>query len=229
MCVPFSGAVSALETLELANSHSEEISSMKTAEVVISGAVFELSDLRFASAATLASVIVSLTMKRRSFLSAAGVSIAVGLSGCVSNGRVVNERQESVLVPAGRGETTEISEVDGKGAITYGVTADRRFDVYYFTGRDQYEYYLRYINGQQVEDPPAGHRKLTETAIYDEETEQYEVRVPADGGRQSITVDDTHYLVVDHSSYGRGIPVDEYDDPLQAFISLKVIDKQFPI
>jgi hypothetical protein len=207
----------------------ERVSSVKTAGVDSSGLLVELSDLKFARIATLASGIGIRTMNRRSFLSAAGISIATGLSGCVSNGRVVNERQESVLVPAGRGETTKISQVDGKGAIQYGVTADRRFDVYYFTSRDQYEYYLRYVSGQKLEDPPAGHGKLTETAVYNEETEEYEVEVPSDGGRQSISVNDTHYFVVDHSSYGQGVPVDEHDDPLQAFISLKVIDKQFPI
>lgn len=168
-------------------------------------------------------------MDRRSFLAAAGISIATGMSGCVGNGRVVNERQETVLVPPGRGETTEIAQVDGKGAIKFGVTADRRFDVYYFTSRDQYEYYLRYVSGQKLEDPPAGHRELTKTAVYNEETEEYEVQVPADGGRQSISVDDSHYFVVDHSSYGMGIPVEEEADPLQAYISLTVIDKQLPI
>ncbi len=167
-------------------------------------------------------------MNRRSFLSAVAVGVTTGVSGCVSNGRVVKERQETVMVPTGRGETTRITQVDGKGAIRYTVTADRRFDIFYFTSRDQYEYYLRFVNGQQVEDPPSGHPALTETAVYNEETEQYEVQVPDDGGRRSISVEDTHYHVVDHSNYGMGTPVDTHADPLQAYIGMTVIDKQLP-
>lgn len=168
-------------------------------------------------------------MNRRTLLSAVGASIAVGTSGCVSNGRVVNERQENVMIPTGRGETTRIEEVDGDGAITFTVTADRKFDVYYFTSPTQYEDYRRYISGQQVENPTVGDPQLTQVAVYNEAADQYEARAPADGGRVSITVEDTHYFVIDHSNYGMGVPVDAYADPLRAYVNLTVIDKQFPI
>lgn len=168
-------------------------------------------------------------MKRRAFLMTGVIGTLSTIGGCVSNGRVVRETQETVRVPPGRGETIQISDVDGDGAISYSVRAGQRFDVFYFTGPDQYEYYRRYMNGQQVNQPPAGHGDLTRGAVHDEESDQYVVKIPEDGGRQSISVDETHYFVVDHSNYGMGVPVEDQAEPLQAHVSLTVIDKQFPI
>jgi len=42
-------------------------------------------------------------------------------------------------------------------------------------------------------------------------------------------VDDTHYFVLDYSNYGNGTAVDEYDDPLDAFVDLTAYDRQLPI
>ena len=168
-------------------------------------------------------------MDRRAFISTLAAGVITTGSGCVSNGRVVTDEQETRMVPAGQGEVIEISEVDGKGAITYSVQAGKRFDVYYFTSPDQYEDYSRYMSGQQVSQPSAGHPELTQAAVHDDQQEEYVIEVPKEGGRKSITVDSAHYLVIDHSNYGRGVPVEKHADPLQVSYSLTVIDKQLPI
>jgi len=162
-------------------------------------------------------------------LATLSAGVVVGLGGCVAGGRVVHEKQKSVTVPPHRGWVTEITDVDGKGAVSYTVRAEQRFDVYYFTARADYERYDTFVGGDTPEEMPSGHSELSQGAVRNEERELFEVKVPDDGGRKNITAESTHYFVVDHSNYGMGVPVADQADPLSAFVDLTAYNNTAPI
>jgi hypothetical protein len=166
-------------------------------------------------------------MDRRAFLSTLAAGGVVGASGCVGGGRVVLERKRSVTVRPGRGWWEQLPAVDGNGALTLTVRADQPFDVYYFPDADDFAQYEAYVSGDEPDAMPSGHQSLSQTAV--QQGNEYGVVEPDNGGRRSISPDDDHYLVVDHSNYGQGVPVDEHGEPLQAFVDLEVINKQLPI
>lgn len=168
-------------------------------------------------------------MDRRTFLTAVTLGPAVGTAGCVAGGRVTQEQQQSILVEPGRGWTYDITEVDGDGALSYTVRADQRFDVYYFTSTEAYDHYRAFLSGEETPEMPAGHDEFSRAGVHNENRDRYEAKAPEDGGRAPISVDDTHYLVVDYSNYGMGVPVEEHADPLDAFVDLAVFEDTLPI
>jgi hypothetical protein len=167
-------------------------------------------------------------MNRRTFLASAACATG-SLTGCVAGGRVVHERHRSVRVEPGGGWTFEITGIEGDGAVAYTVRADRRFDVYYFTSEAHYSRYQAFLAGETPAETPSGHGQLSRGAVHDEQRDTYEVAVPEDGGRASVSVADAHYFVVDHSNYGMGVPVEEHAAPLEAFVDLTVYDETLPI
>lgn len=168
-------------------------------------------------------------MDRRTFLAVATLGSAVGTAGCVAGGRVVQEQQRSILVEPGRGWTNEISEVDGDGELSYTVRAGQRFDVYYFTSTEAYDHYRAFLSGEDPPETPDGHGDFSRAAVHNDDRDLYEAKVPSDGGRAPISVEDTHYFVVDYSNYGMGVPVEERADPLDAFVDLVVFENTLPI
>lgn len=168
-------------------------------------------------------------MERRSFLATVTAVGTVGLGGCVAGGRVVHGVQTSVTVGANRGWTYEITDIEGDGAVSYTVRADRRFDVYYFTDPENYRTYEQFLAGEDPAAMPSGHNELSKGAVHNEARDAYEVTVPEDGGRKGVSVDSTHYFVVDYSNYGMGVPVEEHADPLSVFVDLTAYNKSLPI
>lgn len=134
-----------------------------------------------------------------------------------------------MLIEAGRGWAYEITDVDGNGAISYTVRADRQFDIYYFTSAGDYGQYRSFVGGDEPDQMPSGHSRLTRAAVHNEDRDLYEAKMPADGGRKSISVEETHYFVVDHSNYGMGVPVEDHAEPLDAFVDLTAYDERLPI
>jgi hypothetical protein len=167
-------------------------------------------------------------MNRRGFLAslaACGVGTA---AGCVADGRVVHQRQRSVDVDPGGGWVFEIDGLEGNGSVSYTVQADRRFDVYYFADPAAYRRYQEFLAGESPAEMPSGHDTLSRAAVRDG-GDAYEAAVPEDGGRQSVTAEETHYFVVDHSNYGMGVPVPEDAVALDAFVDLTVYANQLPL
>ncbi|MFC7133522.1 MULTISPECIES: twin-arginine translocation signal domain-containing protein [Salinibaculum] len=165
-------------------------------------------------------------MDRRSFLSAAA-GVVAATSGCIGDGRVVLDRQKSVTIQPGMGWWAKLPDVGGNGALSFTVRAEQPFDVYYFTGADSFGHYETYVTGGDPPRMPPGHRTLSQAAV--ERDGEFGVQVPRDGGRESIDTEGEHYFAVDHSNYGAGVPVEQYGDPLQAFVDLKVIEEQSPL
>jgi hypothetical protein len=168
-------------------------------------------------------------MNRRNFLVTAVAGATGSIAGCVAGGRVVHEQHRSVRIDAGRGWIFEITDVEGDGAVSYTVRADRRFDVYYFTSDRTCDRYRSFLGGSDPPETPTGHDDLGRAAVYDERREEFEAAAPADGGRRSVSVDGSHYFVVDHSNYGMGVPVEEHADPLDAFVDLTVYNETLPV
>lgn len=168
-------------------------------------------------------------MERRTFLATVATAGTVGLGGCVAGGRVVHDVQKSIRVGTHSGWSYEITDVEGNGAVSYRARADRRFDVYYFTSQDEYRQYQQFLAGDEPAESPSGHDELSRGAVHDESRDVYEAAVPEDGGRKGLSIESTHYVVVDHSNYGMGVPVEEHDDPLTVFVDLTAYNKSLPI
>lgn len=169
------------------------------------------------------------TMNRRTVLATVAVGTTGGLTGCIAGGRVVHDEKRSVMIEAGKGWSFEITGVDGKGAVSYSVRANRQFDVYYFTSPEAYDRYQAFLSGEEPSKTPRGHSEFSRAAVQAEEGDHFEATVPEDGGRKSVTIENTHYFVVDHSSYGMGVPVEKGTDPLDAVVDLTVYKKTMPI
>jgi hypothetical protein len=166
-------------------------------------------------------------MRRRSLLTLLSTGATIGLSGCL-NGEVKEEVSgQTIRLEPQSGWEREIGGVDGSGAIGYTVRSETgRFQVYYFR-ESEYEQYLSFLSGETVESPPTGIDKLHKTAVYDEKREVYEARVPSDGGRTSIGLEESDYFVIDYSMYGIGLDVDEHGDDLRATVTLQVVEDRF--
>lgn len=165
-------------------------------------------------------------MHRRVFLSSLAVG-AVGVSGCITGGRVVLERNKSITVRPERGWWVSLPDIGGNGAISCTVRAGQPFDVYYFTSADSFGTYKTYVQGGDPQEMPGGDRDLGQAAV--RRDGKYGVKIPENGGRKHLDTEGDHYFVVDHSNYGSGVPVEEYGDPLDAFVDLQIIDRQSPI
>jgi hypothetical protein len=167
-------------------------------------------------------------MHRRRYLASVAACGAVVTGGCVADGRIVHERHKSVRVDPDAGWTFEIDGFEGDGSVSYTVRADRRFDVYYFASRATYGRYQEFLAGETPNETPSGHGELSRAAVHDDQRDAYEASVPEDGGRKPISVEESHFFVVDHSNYGMGVPVSEDADPLDAFVDLTVYEEQLP-
>jgi len=185
-------------------------------------------------------------MERREFLSAVGAGVAVAASGCIGDGRVLMDKSESVTVEPLDGWWEKLPGVGGDGALSVTVRADQKFQIYYFTSQGPFEQYTEYVGddrgaatrraGTASATPtthrqgsmPSGHGDISQAAVPVEDGTKYEVQVPDDGGRKSIDTEGDHYFVVDHSNYGM-VPVDQFQEPLDAFVDLKVIESTSPL
>jgi hypothetical protein len=171
-------------------------------------------------------------MRRRALLATLASGATVGVSGCLGGDPVI-EVQESTRIEAHRSWVKEINGVDGSGSLSYEVQSeDARFRTYYFTDEESYEYYQDQTlgNGSSNKErselaEPSGHEDLSKIAVQDSGV--YRTEVPDGDGRHSMSIDGTHYFVVDYSNYGRGMQVPESAEPLQVAISIEVVDDYF--
>lgn len=163
-------------------------------------------------------------MRRRAFLTAIGAGATLGTAGCLGlGGEAIVSVRQSVRIEPGSGWIKEIPDVsDTGGAISYTVRSDeRRFDVYFFRERG-FEQYEAYIHGDDPERTPAGHDEFSSAAVPAAGGSTFEASTD-EGARESIDVAGPYYFVVDHSSYRMENRVDEYADPLPAFVDLEVV------
>lgn len=170
-------------------------------------------------------------MRRRGFLQTIGAGTAFGATGCLGlGGEAIVSIQQSVRVDPGSGWVEEIPDISGSGgAVSYKVRSDdRRFDVYFFAGEDSYEHYDAYIKGQDPSETPPGHEDFSKAAVPRSDAEStYEAATQDGGARESLDVAGPYYFVVDHSSYRMENRVDEFADPLGAFVNLEVVKNRF--
>ena len=167
-------------------------------------------------------------MKRREMLRVAGASAGVGLAGCVGGGSdVVETMQRQVSVTPGQGWVTELPDVsDPGGAIQYNVSANQRFDVYFFTSEESYMFYDTFVDGGDPAGTPPGDRDVG-TAARRLEKDAYRATTKNEGGREPVDASGPYFFVVDHSRYRGERPPGEQADPLSAFVDLTVTKKKF--
>jgi len=171
-------------------------------------------------------------MRRRALLATLASGVTVGASGCLGGDPVI-EVQESTRIEAHRSWVQEINGVNGSGSLSYEVQSeDSRFRTYYFTDEESFEYYQAQTlgngsSGQEQSEltQPRGHEDLSKIAV--QENGVFRAAVPDGDGRYSMSIDGTHYFVVDYSNYGMGLQVPESAEPLQVTISIEVVDDYF--
>ena len=165
-------------------------------------------------------------MKRRSVLRTVGAGLAALGGGCLGGGgEVIVSIQQNVTVDPGTAwlETGIPDLSDSGGAIEYIVRSETPFDVYFFADESDFEQYDAYIRGHDPDDTPPGNGDFSQTAVPDADSELYEATTDDSGSRQSVEMTGPYYFAVDHSSYRMETRVEEFDDPLSAFVDLKVI------
>jgi len=168
-------------------------------------------------------------VKRRSVLQTVGTGLLAAGSGCLGgSGEVIVSVQKDVTVDPGSAWTeTDIPDLsESGGAIEYIVRAGQAFDVYFFSDRADFEKYNNYIKGDDPEATPPGHDDFSKAAVPQQGSDMYEATTDDGGNRQSVEKSGPYYFAVDHSSYRMENSVDEFDDPLTAFVDLKVIRKR---
>jgi hypothetical protein len=141
-------------------------------------------------------------------------------------GEAIVTVQQSVRVDAGGSWVEEIPDIsDTGGAISYTVRSnDRRFDVYFFVGEDQYEHYRAYVRGNEPDETPAGHEVFSKAAVPKSDAEEtFEAATQDGGAREPLDATGPYYFVVDHSSYRLENRVEAFDEPLAAFVDLEVV------
>ncbi|WP_276273108.1 hypothetical protein [Haloarcula litorea] len=171
-------------------------------------------------------------MRRRAVLRSLGAGVAALGSGCVGGaGEVIVSVQRDVTVEPGRAWTREdIPDLSASGGgIEYIVRADEPFDVYFFADEDAFERYDAYIKGREPDETPAGHPEFSQTALPKDGSDLYEATTSDGGARESVEATGPYYFAVDHSSYRMETRVDEYDEPLTAFVDLKVVRRRSPV
>jgi hypothetical protein len=170
-------------------------------------------------------------MKRRRFLQTMGVGATAVGSGCMGGGGevVVSVQQDVRVNPHEAWIEEEIPDVsDPGGEIQYIVKADIPFNVYFFTDRERFEQYDMYIKGRGPDKTPPGNPKFSQTAVQPEGSDIYEASTDNGGARESLDEPGPYFFAVDHSNYRMETRVDDYDDPLTAFVDLTVIQKKLP-
>lgn len=163
-------------------------------------------------------------MNRRTVLRTAGAGLAALGSGCVGGGDVIVSVQQDVTVDPGKAwMETEIPDLsESGGAIEYIVRSETAFDVYFFANQSDFEQYDRFIRGHEPDRTPQGNPDFSQTAVQNEEG-LYEATTEGGGNRESVETAGPYYFAVDHSNYRMETRVEEFDDPLTAFVDLKVI------
>jgi len=155
-----------------------------------------------------------------------GAGLAVAGSGCLGGGGevIVSVQQDVSVEPGNAWMETEIPDLaESGGAIEYIVRAERAFDVYFFSDQAAFEQYDAYIKGDDPEETPPGNSEFSQAAVPAEDKDLYEATTDNGGNRQSVESAGPYYFAVDHSNYRMENRVEEFDDPLQAFVDLKVI------
>jgi hypothetical protein len=170
-------------------------------------------------------------MNRRAALRSIGAAFGAVGAGCLGGGgEIIVSVQRSVTIEPGRGWVKKnIPDIsDSGGGIEYIVRADNPFDVYFFAGEDSFEHYNTYISGNEPEETPPGNRDISQTST-PTDSGLYEATSSGNGNRQSIDVEGPYYFAVDHSSYRMETRVEEFDDPLNPVIDLKIIRNRSPL
>ena len=165
-------------------------------------------------------------MKRRSVIRTVGAGLGVVGSGCLGGGGevIVSIQRDVTVEPGDAWIEREIPDLaESGGAIEYIVRAERPFDVYFFVDRTDFERYDSYIDGDDPDETPPGNEEFSQAAVPEEGTEMYTATTDGGGNRESIDRSGPYYFAVDHSSYRMENRVEEFDDPLRAFVDLKVI------
>jgi hypothetical protein len=143
---------------------------------------------------------------------------------------VVHSVSESVRVESGNGWNTKIPDVsDPGGAIRYVIKSeDQPFDVYFFTDQADFDSYQAFLDGEEPEETPAGHERLSKAAVpkQGEGATGHVAETNDDGAREPLETAGPYYLVVDHSSYRLENRVDMSTDHLSAFVDLEVVKKR---
>ena len=168
-------------------------------------------------------------MNRRTVLRTVGTGLVAAGTGCLGGGgEVILSVQRDVTVgPGDAWMETEIPDLsESGGAIEYIVRAEQAFDVYFFADAADFEQYDAYIKGGDPEATPPGHGDFSQAAVPAEGNDLYEATSADGGNRQPVDSSGPYYFAVDHSSYRMENRVEEFDDPLQAFVDLKVIRKR---
>ena len=165
-------------------------------------------------------------MNRRSVLRTVGTGLVALGSGCLGGGgEVVVSVQRDVTVDPGEAwMETDIPDLsDSGGAIEYIVRSETPFDVYFFADESDFEQYDTFVRGHEPDRTPPGNPTFSQTAVPAEGSELYEAMTADGGNRESVETAGPYYFAVDHSNYRMETRVDEFDDPLTAFVDLKVI------
>jgi hypothetical protein len=170
-------------------------------------------------------------MNRRAALRSIGAAFGTVGAGCLGGGgEIIVSVQRSVTIEPGRAwikkDIPDIS--DSGGGIEYIVRSESPFDVYFFAGEDSFEHYDAYLGGYDPEETPSGHREISQTSTKTG-SEAHEATSSNNGNRQPIDVEGPYYFAVDHSSYRMETRVEEFDDPLNPVIDLKIIRDRSPL
>ena len=164
-------------------------------------------------------------MNRRTVLTTAGTGLAALGSGCLGGGgEVIVSVQQDVTVEPGEAWIEEgIPDLsDSGGAIEYIVRSETPFDVYFFDDESDFEQYDTFIRGHEPDRTPPGNPQFSQTAVRNGDG-LYEATTGEGGSRESVDSAGPYYFAVDHSNYRMETRVEEFDDPLTAFVDLKVI------
>jgi len=168
-------------------------------------------------------------MDRRSVLRTVGAGFLTLGAGCLGGGGevIVSVQKDVTVNPGDAWIETEIPDLsESGGAIEYIVRAETPFDVYFFDDEDDFAQYDAYIKGHEPDQTPAGQAKFSQTALPKDDSSLYEATTTDGGARQSVDAAGPYYFAVDHSNYRMETRVEEFDDPLTAFVDLKVIRKR---
>ncbi|MBX0348870.1 MULTISPECIES: hypothetical protein [Haloarcula] len=171
-------------------------------------------------------------MKRRSVLRAFGAGLAAVGAGCLGGGGevIVSIQQDVTVDPGSAWLEEDIPDLsDSGGSIEYIVRSKTPFDVYFFADEAAFTEYDTYIKGREPDSTPPGHPKFSQTALPKDGSDLYEASTTDGGNRESVDTAGPYYFAVDHSNYRMETRVEEFDDPLTAFVDLKVVRKRSPL
>lgn len=162
-------------------------------------------------------------MHRRSYLGTVLTGCAVATAGC-AGGEVVTSVSRSVTIPAGSGKIFEIPSTADK--IKFTVRDERPFDVFVFVDPADYRQYKAFLDGEDPDQRPVGHRGLGGSATQIE-ADLYQVATE-NRAREKLPGSGPTHFVVDHSGYADVTVPDEYDDPISPVVDLEAVQSTLP-